>query len=137
MAMKREAAVEILRDYVENDFNNVSTQEVSDAVDLLAGSDKNTPWFQKIAKGREFIERLDKESSAASKPDNTPDDSAFVKENAGRIFAALLSNPSLVQWDAMQGWRLCNCYPLSLAEYAWHCSRELERAQFTEQQGKQ
>ena len=135
MAMKREAAVEILRDYVENDFNNVSTQEVSDAVDLLAGSDKNTPWFQKIAKGREFIERLDKESSAASKPDNTPDDSAFVKENAGRIFAAFLSNPSVVQSHGTDEFLLVGTES-DLAKWAWRCARELERAQFTEQQSK-
>lgn len=57
-----------------------------------------------------------------------PSDSEFVITAAIHVMAALLANPNLVQPDANYGWRLCNCTPLQLGDYAWHVARELERA---------
>lgn len=59
-------------------------------------------------------------------------DSAFVQDAAVKIMSALLSNPSIIQSDAICGWRLSNCNPLTLGEYAWYVARELERSRTTD-----
>jgi hypothetical protein len=130
-----EIALSIVRDAAKQGRCIHSYQTVSDAIDFVAGSEQRVQWYETTAKCRELLERLDKESSAASKPDNTPDDSAFVKENAGRIFAAFLSNPSVVKSYGDFGFSLAGT-ELDLAKWAWRCARELEQAQFTEQQSK-
>ena len=57
------------------------------------------------------------------------DDSEFVKFSARAIMAGLVANPSIIAYRHDCGWGLVNCTPLTLAGYAWHLARELERAQ--------
>jgi hypothetical protein len=131
-----ENALRIVRDAAKQGRCIHSFETVSNAIDLVAGSEQRVQWYETTAKCRELLERLDKESSADSKPDLKTNDSSFVKENAGRIFAAFLSNPSVVQSHGTDEFLLVGT-ELDLAKWAWRCARELERAQFTEQQSKQ